>query len=62
MMELCNSCPYPPRCSAMVHCIAGKIVGEAVVLAKPKPMQVLTTDGMAMTGVEEKVEKKKVKK
>jgi azurin len=46
----------------MVHCITGRIVGEAVVLAKPKPMQVLTTDGMAMTGVEEKVKKKKVKK
>ena len=61
-MQHCSTCPYPPKCGARVQCLTGKIAGEATTLPQPKPMSVLTTDGMAMTGIIKKVKKKKAVK
>ena len=61
-MQHCSPCPYPPKCGARGQCLTGKIAGEATTLPQPKPMSVLTTDGMSMTGIIKKVKKKKAVK
>jgi len=62
MMENCSTCPYPQKCGARGQCLTGKITGEATTLAQPKPMSVLTTDGIGMTGFIKNVKKKQFKK
>lgn len=61
-MENCSTCPYPQKCGARGQCLTGKVAGEATTLPQPKPMSVLTTAGMSMTGIIKSVKRKQFKK
>jgi hypothetical protein len=60
-MKLCEQCPRPSRCEAREKCFEGRNPVEEFVLAEPKPMRVMTTDGYGMTSEPKKTKKRKAK-
>jgi hypothetical protein len=60
-MQVCDQCPKPARCLAREKCFEGRNPSEEIVLAKPEPVRVLTTDGYGMTSEPKKTKKRKAK-
>ena len=58
-METCNNCPLPRRCVSSGRCIVYKEGATPVHNPTPKPHPVMTSSGLSMTGVIEKVTPKK---
>ena len=58
-MNVCQNCPYPRRCEPQGRCIAYKKDAKPVIMTETKPVPVLTSTGISMTGFVKKPPKKK---
>lgn len=58
-MQACNKCPMPRRCVSSGRCIVYKEGAVAVSNPEPKPVPVMTSSGIKMTGPIKKAAPKK---